>query len=132
MNGSNALPDVLERQNKKLSILYEIALTVGKSLDLKTILDEVLEKVLAFMGADGGVIKQGSAKGATILGHSGVGIGCLGLCHRCSLWVVWAVFAVLRREGQRKVSLRFHPDCGQVSARPWPQPSHGQTATDFP
>lgn len=56
MNESNALPDVLERQNKKLSILYEIALTVGKSLDLKTILNEVLEKVLAFMGVDAGVI----------------------------------------------------------------------------
>ncbi len=56
MNELNALPDVLERQNKKLSILYEIALTVGKSLDLKTILNEVLEKVLRFMGVDAGVI----------------------------------------------------------------------------
>ena len=56
MNTPRALPDVLERQNKKLSILYEIALTVGKSLDLKTILNEVLERVLAFMGVDAGVI----------------------------------------------------------------------------
>ena len=56
MNEPNAMPDVLERQNKKLSILYEIALTVGKSLDLKTILNEVLEKVIAFMGVDAGVI----------------------------------------------------------------------------
>ncbi|MGE5174396.1 MAG: sigma 54-interacting transcriptional regulator, partial [Betaproteobacteria bacterium] len=47
---------LLERQNKKLSILYEIALTVGKSLDLKTILDDVLDKVIAFMGVDAGVI----------------------------------------------------------------------------
>ena len=46
----------MERQNKKLSILYEIALTVGKSLDLKTILDDVLDKVIAFMGVDAGVI----------------------------------------------------------------------------
>ena len=56
MKELNPMPDVLERQNKKLSILYEIALTVGKSLDLKTILSEVLEKVLAFMGVDAGVI----------------------------------------------------------------------------
>jgi transcriptional regulator with GAF, ATPase, and Fis domain len=56
MNEPNTMPDVLERQNKKLSILYEIALTVGKSLDLKTILSEVLEKVIAFMGVDAGVI----------------------------------------------------------------------------
>ncbi len=56
MNEPHAMQDVLERQNKKLSILYEIALTVGKSLDLKTILSEVLEKVLAFMGVDAGVI----------------------------------------------------------------------------
>jgi GGDEF domain-containing protein len=46
----------IERQNKKLSILYEIALTVGKSLDLKAIIDDVLGIVLAFMGVDAGVI----------------------------------------------------------------------------
>jgi transcriptional regulator with PAS, ATPase and Fis domain len=46
----------LEEQNKKLSILYEIALTVGRSLDLKTILDDVLEKVIKFMGVDAGII----------------------------------------------------------------------------
>lgn len=45
-----------EKQNKKLTILYEIALTVGKSLDLKTILDDVLQKIIAFMGVDAGVI----------------------------------------------------------------------------
>ena len=45
-----------ERQYKKLSILYEIALTVGKSLELRTILDEVLEQVIAFMAVDAGVI----------------------------------------------------------------------------
>ncbi len=32
-----------EKQSRKLSILYEIALTVGKSLDLKTILDDALQ-----------------------------------------------------------------------------------------
>ncbi len=46
----------LEKQNKKLSILYEIALTVGKSLELGAVLDDVLEKVLAFMSAKSGVI----------------------------------------------------------------------------
>jgi len=56
MNEKDAISDLMERQNKKLSILYEIALTVGKSLDLKTILDDVLDKVIAFMGVDAGVI----------------------------------------------------------------------------
>lgn len=56
MPESPELHDILEKQNKKLSILYEIALTVGKSPDLKTILDDVLEKILSFMGADAGVI----------------------------------------------------------------------------
>ncbi|MFZ2196353.1 MAG: sigma-54-dependent Fis family transcriptional regulator [Thermodesulfovibrionales bacterium] len=42
--------------NKQLSILYEIALTVGKSLDLKAILSDVLQKVISFMGVDAGVI----------------------------------------------------------------------------
>ncbi len=56
MHDEQDVPSLLERQNKKLSILYEIALTVGKSLNLKTILDEVLEKVIAFMGVDAGVI----------------------------------------------------------------------------
>lgn len=46
----------LERQNKKLSILYDIALTVGKSLDLKTILNDVLGKLIVFLGVDSGVI----------------------------------------------------------------------------
>ncbi|HSB30472.1 MAG TPA: sigma-54-dependent Fis family transcriptional regulator [Candidatus Sulfobium mesophilum] len=56
MKSAEITPDLLERQNKKLSILYEIALTVGKSLDLKSILDDVLNKVIAFMGVDAGVI----------------------------------------------------------------------------
>lgn len=51
-----SLPETLERQNKKLSILYDIALTVGNSLDLKTILNDVLEKIIAFIGVDSGVI----------------------------------------------------------------------------
>jgi Nif-specific regulatory protein len=51
-----SLTETLERQNKKLSILYDIALTVGKSLDLKTILDDVLGKIVTFMGVDSGVI----------------------------------------------------------------------------
>lgn len=49
-------PQILEKQNKKLSILYEIALTVGKSLDLRTILEDVLELIIDFMGVDSGVI----------------------------------------------------------------------------
>jgi len=56
MTEQRSLPEVLELQNKKLAILYEIALTVGKSLDLKIILDDVLDKVIAFMGVDAGVI----------------------------------------------------------------------------
>ena len=48
--------EITESQNKKLSILYEIALTVGKSLDLKTILEDVLQKIIEFMGVDAGVI----------------------------------------------------------------------------
>lgn len=47
---------ILERQNNRLSILYDIALTVGKSLDLKGILDNVLEKIIGFMSVDAGVI----------------------------------------------------------------------------
>jgi len=46
----------MERQNKKLSILHELALTVGKALDLKMVLDDVLDRVIAFMGVDAGVI----------------------------------------------------------------------------
>jgi Nif-specific regulatory protein len=53
---SPAAPQTLEKQNKKLSILYDIALTVSKSLDLKAILDDVLEIVIEFMGVDSGVI----------------------------------------------------------------------------
>ncbi len=56
MSETVTTPEILERQNKQLSILYEIALTVGKSLDLKTILDDVLGKVVEFMGVDAGVI----------------------------------------------------------------------------
>ncbi len=47
---------MLERQNKKLSILYEISLTVSKSLHLNTILNEVLQKIIDFMEVDAGVI----------------------------------------------------------------------------
>lgn len=56
MDEKRAVPEILEKQNKKLSILYEIALTVGKSLDLKTILDDVLQKIIDFMAVDAGVI----------------------------------------------------------------------------
>lgn len=51
-----AAHDLLEQQNKRLSILYELSLTVGKSLDLETTLDEVLLRIIAFMGVDAGVI----------------------------------------------------------------------------
>lgn len=50
------ISEIAESQNKKLSVLYEIALTVGKSLDLKTILEDVLQKIIDFMGVDAGVI----------------------------------------------------------------------------
>lgn len=56
MNEKSGLSELSETGNKKLSILYEIALTVGKSLDLKTIIDDVLEKVITFMAVDAGVI----------------------------------------------------------------------------
>jgi transcriptional regulator with GAF, ATPase, and Fis domain len=56
MNNAEITPELLERQNKKLSILYEVALTVGRSLDLKAILDDVLERVISFMSVDAGVI----------------------------------------------------------------------------
>ena len=46
----------LHKQTQKFYVLYEIALTVGKSLDMKAILDDVLEKVINFMGVDAGVI----------------------------------------------------------------------------
>ncbi|MFO0753301.1 MAG: sigma 54-interacting transcriptional regulator [Thermodesulfovibrionales bacterium] len=56
MNENPPSPASADRNSLKFSILYEIALTVGKSLDLKTILDDVLNKVMHFMGVDGGVI----------------------------------------------------------------------------
>lgn len=56
MDKSTTISEITESQNKKLSILYEIALTVGKSLDLKTILDDVLQKIIDFMGVDAGVV----------------------------------------------------------------------------
>lgn len=46
----------LEQQNKKLSILYDIAVTLSTSLTLKPIIDDVLRKILNFMGVDAGVI----------------------------------------------------------------------------
>ncbi len=46
----------IELRNRRLSILYKIALTVGKSLDLKSILDDALGKIIEFMGVDSGVI----------------------------------------------------------------------------
>ena len=46
----------LRQLNQRLSILYEIALTAGKSLELKEILDDSLHKIIRFMGADSGVI----------------------------------------------------------------------------
>ena len=56
MDDMTSRPEPPGRQTQKFSILYEIALTVGKSLDMKAILDDVLEKVIAFMGVDAGVI----------------------------------------------------------------------------
>jgi transcriptional regulator with GAF, ATPase, and Fis domain len=48
--------ELIEKQNKKLSILYEIALTVSRSLDLRSILRDVLDMIIDFMGVDAGVI----------------------------------------------------------------------------
>lgn len=48
--------DINDSSKKKLSVLYEIALTVGKSLNLKLILDDVLNKIVEFMRVDAGVI----------------------------------------------------------------------------
>ena len=56
MRDTDPPPAEQGKEHKKLSILYEIALTVGKSLELRTILDEVLERVIAFMAVDAGVI----------------------------------------------------------------------------
>ncbi len=53
---NKVFPSDLERQNKRLSILYDIALTVGSSLDLETILTNVLDKIITFMEVDAGVI----------------------------------------------------------------------------
>jgi len=55
MNVSQAMPDVLERQNRTFHPL-RIALDRRQSLDLKTILNEVLGKGARFMGVDAGVI----------------------------------------------------------------------------
>ncbi len=60
MEGSiPSLPETvndLERQYRSLAILYEIALTVGQTLELKPILDEALTRIIDFMGVDSGVI----------------------------------------------------------------------------
>ncbi|MFO0753146.1 MAG: sigma 54-interacting transcriptional regulator [Thermodesulfovibrionales bacterium] len=50
------ISDALIRQNKYLSVLYDISLTVGKSLDLKEILNDVLNLIIDFMGVDAGII----------------------------------------------------------------------------
>ena len=46
----------MHTEHEKLSILYEIALTVSQSLNLNSILDDALQKVITFMGVDSGVI----------------------------------------------------------------------------
>ncbi len=48
--------ETLERESKKLAILYEVALTIGKFTDLKTILNDALDRIISFMGVDAGVI----------------------------------------------------------------------------
>ncbi len=52
----NELAQRLEYQNRKLSVLYDISLTVSRSLDLRTTLNDTLNNILAFMRADSGVI----------------------------------------------------------------------------
>jgi len=54
MQGSETVKETVN--NKGLSILYRIALTLSKSLDLKTILKDALDEILEFMGVDAGVI----------------------------------------------------------------------------
>ena len=54
-NSQNEL-HLLKSENNRLAILYEIALSVVQSLDLSTILDTVLEKIITFLGVDAGVI----------------------------------------------------------------------------
>ena len=49
-------PDTQRHSGDRFSILYDIALTVGKSLDLQRILDDVLDRIIRFMGVDAGVI----------------------------------------------------------------------------
>jgi nitrate/nitrite-specific signal transduction histidine kinase len=44
----------LRKRNQSLAILYEIAPTVGQTLDLKTILEDALGKIINFMGVDSG------------------------------------------------------------------------------
>ncbi len=46
----------LERQYRSLAVLYEIALTVGQTLELKPILEKALSRIIDFMGVDSGVI----------------------------------------------------------------------------
>lgn len=48
--------EFLAKQNQRLSVLYEIALTLNKSLELRVILNDVLQKILDFMAVDAGVI----------------------------------------------------------------------------
>lgn len=47
---------LIEKQNKNLSFIYRIALTVNKPLDLKLILNDILQKIVDFMAVDAGVI----------------------------------------------------------------------------
>jgi len=48
--------ELLKRQNQRLSILYDISLAAGKSLKLNEILDDSLDRIIKFMGADSGVV----------------------------------------------------------------------------
>ncbi|MBZ0157693.1 MAG: sigma 54-interacting transcriptional regulator [Alphaproteobacteria bacterium] len=53
---TDVFSDTLLKQNKYLSVLYDIALTVSKSLDLKEILKDVLDMIIDFMGVDAGIV----------------------------------------------------------------------------
>lgn len=55
-SAENARTRALEKQNTRLSVLYEVALAVGGTLDLKAILDKALDRIISFMGVDSGVI----------------------------------------------------------------------------
>ena len=60
MTGSDKAPQMesrdLETRERRLSVLYDIALTLGRSLNLEEILHDSLDKLIQIMEVDSGVI----------------------------------------------------------------------------